>query len=115
MRPIPLILASAVLLSLSMLHSPAIGAELPKKLCLPMLRELPSPGPAKIATNYVKKNTWHETLRASLEATFAQAAEGDRAAAGCDVSRPVIAAGTPEHQQVREAWFDNVKIEDLGR
>lgn len=106
MRPIPLIPASAVLLSLSMLYSPATGDGLPKMLYLPIIKELPSPGPAKIATAYVKKNTWHETMRASLEITFAQAAEGDRVAAGRDESRPAIAAGTPEHQQVREAlWY----------
>ena len=103
MRPISSILALAALLSPSLPYSSAIGGDVPKMLYVPMLSELPSAGPPKIATTYVKKNTWHETMRASLKATFETTAEGDRATVGSDEFRRVMVGLTADARPVRLA------------
>ena len=79
MNAMQLTITPLVLLSFAVLCSPTSGAEPPKVLYLGTNRTLQRPKPPKMAPVFVKKNTWHETMRASLEATFGSTIEKDRA------------------------------------
>ena len=74
-----LAITSFVLFTLAALSSLAGGAEPPKRLYLAINKSLQRPEPPKVAPVYIKKDTWHETMRASLEASFGSTAEKDRA------------------------------------
>ena len=82
MKATRLTIALFVLLSPAVLSPPAGRAEAPRLLYLAKNRELESPKPPKTALVYVKRDTWHETVRASLEATFAPVVEKDGRGSG---------------------------------
>ena len=93
MKLMPLRIGPFVLLGCAALCLPASGAE-----------------PAKTAPVYVKKNTWHESMLASLEATFGPAAKEDRAA-GPGEFRPEIVRLTDDAQPVRiESRIDGLEL-----
>ena len=77
MKRLPLRITQFVLLSLAMFYLPVSRAETPKLLFQPW--DVKPSEPLKTAPVYVKKDSWHESLRASLEATFAAAVKKDRA------------------------------------
>jgi hypothetical protein len=110
MKATPLAIALFVLLSLAVLSSPASRAEPPRLLYLEKNRELERPKPPKTALVYVKKDTWHESMRASLEATLGPAVEEDRAARPRGF-RPAIVRLTAEGQPVRLEF----RVEGLTR
>jgi len=87
----------SVLLAYAACRSPVIGAEPPRQLYLSgyktPLQAVTSPG---TVPGYVKKNTWHETMRASLAAAF-----GSADAAGA-------AAPAANYPQVRESLWELV-------
>ncbi|MHC4402454.1 MAG: HzsA-related protein [Planctomycetota bacterium] len=101
MKSMPLAITPFVLLSFATLSSPASGAK-----------------PPKMEPVYVKKDTWHESMLASLEATFGPAVEEDRAARPSGF-RPAIVRLTTDAQPVRlESRVDGLKrlyIATLGR
>jgi hypothetical protein len=102
MKPQPLTITPLVLFSLAALCWPADGAEPPKLLYLGTNSQLGRPKPPpKTAAVYIKKDTWHETLRASLEATVGPTVDEDLAAAGPSSFRPAIVRLTPDGQPVR--------------
>ena len=117
MKRMPLAITSFVLLSLAALRSPAGGAEPPKLLYLSLNRELQKAESPKTAPVYVKKDTWHETLSASLEATLGPTVKEDRAA------RPAIFAaivrltadGQPVRLELRVEGFERLYFATLGR
>jgi len=115
MKAMPLTITSFVLLSLAMLCSPASGAEPPRALYLGMNRylerERQRPEPSKTVPVYVQKDTWHESMRASLEATFGPTVEKDRAAAGESGFRPAIVRLAADAQPVRLEF----RVEGLKR
>ncbi len=94
MKPIPLTIIPFALLSLAMFCWPMSGAEPPRLLYLKMNRHLEierqKPKPPNTTPVYVKKDTWHESLLAPLEATFGPTVEKGRAA---------------EFRQIREALW----------
>ncbi len=98
MKTLPLTFTPLVLLSFAMLCSPASAAEPPKVLYLG--RELRRPKKPKKAPVYVKKDTWHESMRASLQATFGSTVERDRAT-GPSGFRPAIVRLTADAQPLR--------------
>ncbi|MBM3891516.1 MAG: hypothetical protein FJ388_20585, partial [Verrucomicrobia bacterium] len=75
MKLMPRAFMPLVLLSLAAVCSTASGGEPPRVLFLG--RELHPTGPSKTPPAYVKRATWHETMRASLEAAFGAAVEKD--------------------------------------
>ena len=75
MKRLSPILMLLVLLSCAMFFSRAGNAELPQLLFQPW--DVKPPEPLKTAPVYIQKDTWHESLRASLEATFAPSLEKD--------------------------------------
>jgi len=83
MKPIALTIAPFVLLSFATLSPSASGAQ-----------------PPKIAPVYVKKDTWQQSMLASLEATFGPTVGKDRAA-GSDGFRPATGRLTADAQPVR--------------
>jgi hypothetical protein len=89
------------LLSLAMLCSPASRAEPPKLLYLGINQEFQKPIPPAETLVYVKQATWHQTMLASLEATFASTVEKDHAAAGAGEFRPAIVRLTADAQPER--------------
>ena len=93
MKPMPLTITPFVLLSFAALCSPVSGAEPPKVLYLGinryLERELQRPEPSKMMPGYVKKDTWHESMLASLEATFGSTVEKDRASEFRRVREPL--------------------------
>jgi hydrazine synthase alpha subunit-like protein len=101
MKPIPLTIGPFVLLGFAALCLPASGAE-----------------PAKTAPVYVKKDTWHESMLASLEATFGPTAK-EESAAGTGGFRPEIVRLTTDAQPVRiESRVDRLErlcLATLGR
>ena len=105
MKPMPLTIGPFVLLSFAAICLPASGAEPPRVLYLGtnryLERERQRPEPSKMAPVYVKKDTWHQSMLASLEATFGPAVERDRAAAGPSGFRPAIVRLTADAQPVR--------------
>ena len=90
-KPTPYTIMSCVLLPLALLCSPTNGGEPPKLLYLSTNRHLAKPEPPIAALKYIKRTTWHETMRASLEATFGPTAEKDR---------------VPERRRVQEVLWD---------
>ena len=93
MKPTPYTILPYMLLSLALLCSPTNGGEPPKLLYLNINRQLRGAGPLKVALKYVKRDTWHETMRASLEAAFGPTDGKDRAS---------------ERRRVAEALWDLV-------
>jgi len=91
MRPTLYAVVPCVLLPLALLCSPTNGGEPPKLLYLSTNRHLAKPEPPIAALKYIKRTTWHETMRASLEATFGPTAEKDR---------------VPERRRVQEVLWD---------
>ena len=100
MRLMPITITPLVLLSLVMLCSSESRAEPPKALYLGINREFQRPDPPPEALAYVKKDTWHESMLASLEVTFGSTVEKGRAAVP-DGFRPAIVRLTAEAQPVR--------------
>ena len=80
MKSMPIRIATLVLLSLAMLGLSASRAEPPKRLYLGVNTEFQRPTPPTEAAVYVKKDTWHQSMLASLEATFGSMVQKDRAA-----------------------------------
>ncbi|MFV2066876.1 MAG: hypothetical protein ACC645_07815 [Pirellulales bacterium] len=93
MKVLHLTITPLVLLLFVLLCRFVSGAEPPKILYLGMNRTLQRPEPPKTAPVYIQRDTWHESLRASLEATFGSTTEKDRA---------------PEYRPVWEALWDRV-------
>ena len=87
----------SVLLAYAICRPPTIGAEPPRQLYLSgyktPLQAVASPG---TVPGYVRKNTWHETMRASLAVAFGPA----------DAAR--AAAPAAEYAQVRDALWELV-------
>jgi len=75
MKPTPLLITPFVLFSFALLCRSGTGAEPPKILYLGTNRTLHRPKDLKTAPRYNKKDTWHETMRASLQATFGPTAD----------------------------------------
>jgi len=104
MKPTSYTVMPLVLLSLVVICSPAGSEEPPRLLYLGINRDLESERQKaespKTAPVYVKRDTWHETMRASLEATFGSVPEKDRAAEHGGF-RPEIVRLTAEGQPVR--------------
>lgn len=117
MKP-PRTVTSFVLLSFAMLGLPTGNAEPPKVLYLDTNSTLARPAPPKTAPRYLKKETWHETMRASLEATFAPVVEKDRAG-GPSGFRPAIVRLAADEQPVRLEFrvegLERVYFATLGR
>src|SRR3990172_11965620 len=99
MKPMAFTVALVVLERLTVLCWPAVGAEPPKLLYLP--GRFGQPEPLEPPPVYVKKHTWRESMRASLEATFWRSAEEDRAAAATSGFWPAIVRLTADGQPVR--------------
>jgi len=93
MKPTPYTILPCMLLSLALLCSPTSSGEPPKLLYLNINRQLRGDAPAKVAMKYVKRDTWPETMHASLEATFGSTVGKDRAS---------------ERRRVQEALWDLV-------
>ncbi len=74
MKPKSLSISLFLLFSVAAFCVPARGKEPPRRIFLGAqqnyLAAQQNPQPPQIAPVYVKKDTWHETMRASLEATF---------------------------------------------
>ncbi|MDP7226815.1 MAG: hypothetical protein QF909_16790, partial [SAR202 cluster bacterium] len=68
------------------------------------------PEPLKTAPVYIQKDTWHESLRASLEATFAPSLEKDRATRPSEF-HPKVVQLTAGAQPVRLTF----RVEGLKR
>ena len=105
MKRMPITITPLVLLWLAMLCSPAGRAEPPKVLYLGVNREFQRSNPPTDALTdalvYVKKETWHKSMLASLEATFGSTIEKDRADAGSSRFRPATKRLTADAQPVR--------------
>ncbi len=100
MKPLPRAIMPFVLLTLAALNAAASGAEPPKVLYLGTNRTLDRPEPPRETLRYVEKATWHASLRASLEATFAQRAEADRAGRAREF-RPAVVKLAADREPVR--------------
>ncbi|NUQ61394.1 MAG: hypothetical protein HUU20_02830 [Pirellulales bacterium] len=115
MRAMPLAAVPLVLLSQIMVRPPTRGDELPKLLFLGT--ELHEARPPRTAPAYVKKDTWHDSMRASLEAAFGPADGRDRA--GRDEFRPAIirltADGQPVRLEFRVRGLERLYLAALGR
>ena len=105
MKSTQLTIATFVLLSFAAICWSASGAEPPRVLYLAKNRNLETerqrPEPSKTMPVYVKKGTWHESMLASLEATFGSTVEKDLAAAKPSGFRPAIVRLTSDSQPVR--------------
>jgi len=118
MKPMPLTIAPFVLLPFAVLGSPTIGAEPPKVLYLGINRTLQKPMPKELAQAYVKKSTWHETMRASLEATFGSTAEKDRAGEPNEFRPEIVrlaADAQPVRLEFRVDGLERLYFATLGR
>ncbi len=132
MKPTSHTITPLVLLSLVVICSPAGSDEPPRLLYLEINRDLESERQKaelpKTAPVYVKRDTWHETMRASLQATFGSVPEKDRLEvlvhyqranrglpphAAID-RRPIVARAT-ECRQVWEALRDKVAADFRDR
>ncbi len=98
MKVLHLTITPFVLLSFDMFCWPVSGAEPPRVLYLEGNPQRPKP--PKMAPVYIKKDTWHESLRASLETTFGPTAGINRAAAPSGF-RPAIVRLTADAHPVR--------------
>ncbi len=119
MKRTPHKITSFVLLSLAILPWPAVGAEPPKLLYLNQNSQLERPKPSpKTMPVYVRKDTWHATMRASLEATFGPAVKTDRTAAHGDFQPAIIrltADAKPVRLEFRIDGFEQLYFATLGR
>ncbi len=104
-----------VLTLLAVLGWPAIGAEPPKRLYLGINKTLQPPRrPAE--TVYVKKDTWHESLRASLEATFGPTVAKDRRAGGFGSAIVRLTSdGQPQRMSFQVGGLERLYFATLGR
>ncbi|MCY2990434.1 MAG: hypothetical protein NTY19_21535, partial [Planctomycetota bacterium] len=111
MKPFTLTLLLSAVLCL-----PAGGGEPPRVLFLGT--QLHEAKPSQTVLAYVKKGTWHETMRASLEAAFGPAGEKDQAA-GARGFRPAMvrltADGQPLRLEFRLAGLERLYLATLGR
>ena len=116
MTRMPNAITLLVLLSLAVSCWPVRGGEPPRLLFLGT--QLHEARPAPTAPAYVRKGTWHESMRASLEAAFGSAAEKD-SAAGASAFRPAMVRLTADAQPVRlefrVAGLERVYLAALGR
>ena len=119
MKPMPITIVSLVLLSLGMLCPPASRAEVPKALYLSVNNEFQRPTPPTEALVYVKKGTWHQSMAASLEATFGSTVEKDRAAARASEFLPAIerltAGAQPQRLEFRVDRLERLYFATLGQ
>jgi hypothetical protein len=103
-------------MSLAASSSLVSGGEPPRQLYLG--GPLPGAKPPRAACVYVKKHTWHESLRASLAATFGPA-HGAAAVAGPNGFRPAIVRltsdGQPLRLEFRVAGLERLYFATLGR
>jgi len=116
MKRLPLAILLFGLLSLVGLCWAVHGGEPPRLLFLGT--QLHEARPAPAAPAYVRKDTWHETMRASLEAAFGATVEKDLAA-GTSGFRPAMvrlaADGQPMRLEFRVAGLERVYFAALGR
>ena len=110
--------SAAALLSLAVLCSAVNAAEPPRQLYLPGY-DAPRQDivPPKAVPGYVKKDTWHETMVASLKAVFASEVEKDQAAVGGFRAAIVrlAADGQPVRLEFRVAGLQRLYFATLGR
>ena len=116
MKRLSPILTLLVLLSCAMFFSRAGNAELPQLLFQPW--DVKPPEPLKTAPVYIQKDTWHESLRASLEATFAPSLEKDRATRPSEFHPKVVqltAGAQPVRLTFRVDGLKRLVFATLGR
>jgi hypothetical protein len=94
----PYTIVPFVLLSFAVFGSPLRGGEPPRLLYLRGLQ--PGTRPPKTAPVYIKKDTWHESMRASLQATFGPAKGTDPVGVPSGF-RPATVRLTADGQPVR--------------
>src|SRR3972149_5289981 len=116
MKPMPLTIKPLVLLSFVVFSLPP-GAGGPRRVLF-LGSQLHEAEPPKTVPGYVKKDTWHESMLASLKAVFALTAEKDLAA-GPSGFRPAIvrltADGQPVRLGVRVRGLERLYFATLGR
>lgn len=104
MKPTSLATAPLILLFSATFCSMAGGTEPPKQIYLraqqSYLEAQQNPKALQTAPVYVRRDTWYETMSASLEATFAAAIEQDRAASP-GAFRPAVVKLAADAQPVR--------------
>ena len=117
MKLVPLTITLVVVLLFAMLCSPTSSAEPPRLLYWGGNQQRLQP--PKKAPTYVKKDTWHETMRASLGATFGPMVERERATTGSGAFRPGIvrltAGASPERLEFRVDGLERLYFATLGR
>jgi len=114
----PITITPLVVLSLIMLCSPRSRAEPPRVLYLGVNREFQRPNPPTEALVYVKKDTWHQSMLASLEATFGSTVEKDRAAEPGEFRPAMVrltAGAQPERLEFRVDGLERLYFATLGR
>lgn len=116
MRRMPYAITLLVLMSLAVSCGPVRGGEPPRVLFLGT--QLHEARPSPKAPAYVRKGTWHETMRASLEAAFGSTVERDLAA-GPGGFRPAMvrltAGGQPVRLEFHVAGVERLYFAALGR
>jgi hypothetical protein len=128
MKPRPLTITPLALLSFAAFCSAVSGGEPPKLLYLDVNRTLQGPSPPDPAPTggwsagapplvYVKKDAWHESMRASLKAVFGPA-DAKEPGAGSSGFRPAIerltADGQPVRLEFRVAGLQRLYFATLG-
>lgn len=119
MKSLPIAIVWFVLLSLVTFCSSANGAEPPRLLYLGTNSQLQRPKPTpKTKLVYAKKDTWHETMRASLEATLGSTVKQE-CAARPDGFQPAMLPLTADVESVqfelRVAGVERLYFATLGR
>ncbi|MCU0874388.1 MAG: hypothetical protein MUE50_18800, partial [Pirellulaceae bacterium] len=97
MKPMPHTVMLCVLLSFAVVGARARGGEPPRLLYLPGYKTpVQEAEPPPAVPGYIKQGTWHESLRASLQAAFGSTDATD------------AAARAAEYPQLRDALWDLV-------
>ncbi|MFV2069753.1 MAG: TolB family protein, partial [Pirellulales bacterium] len=107
-----------LLLSFALFDLSSSGAEPPKVLYLGINRQLSRPKPPKPAVAYIKQETCHETIPASLEATFGSGADAARGAAYSRFQPAIIrlaADAQPVRLELRVEGLKRLYFATLGR
>ena len=122
MEAIRFTIAPFVLLSLASIFSGASRAEPPRVIYLGtnqvLKTERQKHDPSKAAPVYVKKNSWHESMGASLEATFSSMVEENSAAEPSEFCPAIVRLTEdrqPERLEFRVDGLERLYFATLGR
>jgi len=114
MKPFPFAIASLLLGLLAVSCLTVLAGEPPQQLFLGT--RLHSAAPPK--AEYLRKDTWHASMLASLEATFGPMVGKDRAGAPAGFQPAMVrltADGQPLRLEMRVAGLDRLYLATLGR